>query len=141
LKKREGYADVNCKQPPFRRLPPYGKALLESRFKGLAPRDLFVCLDDWRAFKGRARIVIPPDTNPAELDLRFAAGVDCIVAWLPQSTGQDRMLATVRALIAHEARRVWVLNREAPHHSFFAKSVQRGVELPEQPETLDAVAA
>lgn len=125
-----------------RRLPPFGKAMLDARFKGLAPRDLFVCLDDWRAFKGRARIVIPPDAAPEELDLRFAAGVDCIVAWLPQTTHQERMLATVSALIAHEARRVWILNREAPHHSFFAKSMQRGVELSEPlHENQEAVAA
>lgn len=123
------------------RLPPFGKALLDARYRGLAPRDLFICLDDWRAFKGRARIVIPPDFDPAEANLLFVAGVDCIVAWLPQSTPHERMFATVRALIAHEARRVWVLNREAPHQSFFAKSVHRGVELTEQPENLEVAAA
>lgn len=32
-----------------RKLPPYGKALLDARYRGLAPRDLFVCMDDWRA--------------------------------------------------------------------------------------------
>jgi hypothetical protein len=116
-----------------RHLPPFGKALLEARFKGLAPRDLFVCLDDWRAFKGRARIVIPFDLDPSETNFTFVAGVDCIVAWLPQATPQDRMLATVRALIEHEARRVWILNRYEPHFSFFAKSVQRGIEMFDPP--------
>jgi len=116
-----------------RKLPPFGKALLDARYRGLAPRDLFVCLDDWRAFKGRARIVIPPDLDPAETDLTFAAGIDCIVAWLPRATPHARMFAAVRALIEHEARRVWVLNRADPHHSFFAKSVQRGIELMQPP--------
>lgn len=126
-----------------KRLPPFGRDLLAARYRGLAPRDLFVCLDDWRAFPGRVRVVLPPDLNPFDADLTFAAGVDCIVAWDPSRTSTDRMHDTAAALAKNFARRIWVLNRVAPHQSFFVKSVRLGLELPQllHVEEEDEVAA
>ncbi|MBE7422232.1 MAG: hypothetical protein HS110_07345 [Zoogloeaceae bacterium] len=114
-----------------KRIPPYGQPILEARYKGLAPRDICVCLDDWKAFAGRIRIVLPPDLDPAACDFCFVAGCDCIVAWNPRVTSAERRDAVAAALVRNLARRIWILNRAAPHQSFFVKSVLRGLEHPE----------
>lgn len=114
-----------------KRLPPYGRPILDARYAGLAPRDIFVCVDDWNAFAGRVRIVLPPDLDPAGCDLCFVAGCDCIVAWNPRVTSAERMHAVAAALVRNLARRIWILNRAAPHQSFFVKSIMRGLERPE----------
>lgn len=116
-----------------RRLPPYGRQILDARFKGLVPKwGLVVALDDWAAFRGRHRIVIEPGVNPHDLDLTFCAGLDLLIAWNPITTPSSRLNDVIFALLDYLPRRIWVLNRTEPHRSFFAKSVANGIEMPER---------
>jgi hypothetical protein len=71
-----------------RRLPAFGKDLLELRQKGLVldPPEVFVSLDSWKWALSRARVVVSKDADPVELELCFVAG---IAVWLGSVAARD----------------------------------------------------
>ena len=92
--------------PPLLKLPPYGAQRMAERERGLAPRWLCVALD-WRLGHAWPRIVIPADLRIAELDLRFVAGVDCIIATYPSTA--SRVLPVYGRLQRFRARDIRAL--------------------------------
>lgn len=61
------------------KLPAYGRDLIDMRNQGINPTWLCIAVG---FLPGRAmpRVVVPDDTDIAELDLRCVAGLQCLVA-------------------------------------------------------------
>lgn len=64
---------------PSRRLPAYGRELVEAQRRGLNVPWLLIALD-WNLGRAFPRVVIPADMPVYELDLRLVHGLGCMVA-------------------------------------------------------------
>ena len=87
-----------------KRLPAYGRGLLETRRRGLVPPrpHVVVCLDGWdwgKKYYLRSRVVVPPDLDPRNTDFRFVAGLDVVLIYDPEITRPERVDATVGELL------------------------------------------
>lgn len=60
---------------------------------------IVVSLDTWQYGKAYSRCVVPPDLDPAELDLCFVAALDVILVFEPQRTAIERRDALIRELL------------------------------------------
>lgn len=74
-----GMIEIN-RHAPMRKLPAYGKQLLNARCAGNHPRDCYV-VTDWALGKAFVRLVCSPDTDPTSIDWRVVAGLDVILAY------------------------------------------------------------
>lgn len=61
------------------RLPAYGRALLDARMQGYSVPWLCIALS-WNLGRAFPRVVVTPDTQAHELDLRLVHGLGCMVA-------------------------------------------------------------
>lgn len=61
------------------RLPAYGRALLDAQRQGYSVPWLCIALD-WNLGRAFPRVVVTPDTQAHELDLRLVRGLGCMVA-------------------------------------------------------------
>lgn len=99
------------------RLPAYAAELAAARRRGLVPRQLgyghvaIVLNWDNRSTAGLYRIVIPPDVQPAALDLTFLAGLHVLLTHFDCES--DRAAAAVDALLTAGADRVDAANLDA----------------------------
>ena len=118
------------------RLPPYGKQRMAERERGLAPRWLCLALN-WELGKAWPRVVIPRDLPTAGLNLRFAAGVDCIIATYPEEAHRvgplfDRLQKfnprDVRVCIVDEPTQFFTLKNAYGKHTDGITSVLAHVE-------------
>ncbi len=66
--------------PEPRRLPAYGRELVEAQRRGLNVPWLLIALD-WNLGRTFPRVVIPTDTPAHELDWRLVHGLGCMVAY------------------------------------------------------------
>ena len=62
-----------------RKLPAYGRAILDAQRQGYSVPWLCIALD-WNLGRAFPRVVIEADTQAHELDLRLVAGLGCMVA-------------------------------------------------------------
>lgn len=62
-----------------KKLPAYGRALLDAQRRGYSVPWLCIALA-WDIGRAFPRLVIPGDTHAAELDLRMVRGLSCMVA-------------------------------------------------------------
>lgn len=62
-----------------RRLPAYGRALIDAQRSGRNVPWLVLSLD-WKLGRAFPRVVVPADMQITELDLRLVAGLECMVA-------------------------------------------------------------
>lgn len=67
------------KRQHTKKLPAYGRALLDAQRQGYAVPWLCIALD-WNLARALPRVVIPANTQAHEIDLRLAQGLACIVA-------------------------------------------------------------
>lgn len=66
-------------QTQGRRLPAYGRDLIALQRRGFNVPYLVLALD-WTLYPALPRVVVPPGTHAAELDLSLVAGMDCLVS-------------------------------------------------------------
>lgn len=116
-----------------KRLPPFGRELLELRRKGLVPQGrVVVALDTWNYGKRYARVVVTPELEPGDLDFHFLAGLDLVeLVWLPTKTSKDRRDATIRAILAANPQRMVMHVIGDPAELVWIKSKLVGVERAE----------
>ena len=76
-----------------KKLPAYGKAFMEMRKAGKVPSNSVVIAFDWDVGKLFPRIVIADDTPPKEMDFRFLAGLEVIIAYGDHHAERIRELA------------------------------------------------
>jgi hypothetical protein len=116
-----------------KRLPAFGRELLQIRQRGLAPDCplIAVCLDGWTWGKAYARCVIPPDLDPLHADLRFVAGLDTVLILSPSVTTIERRDATIRQLLACLPASLRSLEIADPILWTWIKSRKHGLELME----------
>jgi len=62
-----------------RRLPAYGRALLDAQRQGFNVPWLCIALD-WNLGRAFPRVVVAPDTQARDLDMRLVRGLGCMVA-------------------------------------------------------------
>jgi len=77
-----GAAEINSLggfKPSTKKLPAYGRALIDAQARGLTVPWLCIALG-WGVGCGCPRVVVTPDTQAHELDLHLVAGLDCMVA-------------------------------------------------------------
>ena len=119
-------------QKTARRLPAFGRELLQLRLRGLVPaRAVVVSLDCWDWGIGSPRLVVPPDMVPEQTDFSMLAAIDIFLAWSSTITPIERRDAVVRAIARCAPSYLWVLDIAAPEDAFFVISRTRGVERPE----------
>lgn len=117
-----------------KRLPAFGREILELRRRGLRPRGgIILAIDSWNYGIGtsRARAVITPDLDPAALDYSFVAGLDVELVWLPKLTPKERLDATIRAVLRCAPQRLLVWNMGEQAGVKVIKSKEVGIELAE----------
>jgi hypothetical protein len=107
---------ATAKSNARKRLPPFGKAILEARQRGIKPRKMglghVVVNLHWKAPRaGMTRIVIPRDLNPADASLHFLAGLHCTLIY--RRNDAARVQAAIDALLAAGATPVDVVNFDA----------------------------
>lgn len=68
-----------------RRLPAYGRALIDAQRNGRNVPCLVLSLD-WKLGRAFPRVVIPADVQIAELDLHLVARLECMVAHRDETT-------------------------------------------------------
>lgn len=59
----------------YKRLPPYGKQLMDIRQAGKVPPRKVIVTFDWKRALFYPRIVILADANPTELEFKYLAGI------------------------------------------------------------------
>jgi hypothetical protein len=121
-----------AKAPARARLPAFGRKLLALRRQGLVPAcRVVVALDKWKHGRSYARVVVPEDTEPNELDFSFLAGLDVELVWSPYLTTVERRNAAIRAILKPSPERLimWVLGTET--RQVWIKSKAVGIELAE----------
>ena len=86
---------------PKRKLPPYGKPLLEIRRAGQVPAYYMtvIALDDWNIACLFPRVIVTEDADPALLDFSMLAGLDVTIAWMPTRTTIERRNAVIREVM------------------------------------------
>jgi hypothetical protein len=88
------------------KLPAYGRELLDLRRRGLVPArgwcfaHVLIVVDVWALGTGRTRLVIDPADDPAALDFRTLAGLDCVVCYDSRRSERSRVNAALRAVLA-----------------------------------------
>lgn len=115
-----------------KRLPAFGREILELRRRGLRPQGrVILSLDSWHYGEGRARAVITADVDPAALDYSFLAGLDVEIVWLPKVTSAERRDATIRTVLRYAPQRllVWILGDQPG--VMWIKSKEVGIERSE----------
>ena len=71
---------INIEQDQHtKKLPAYGRAIFDARKRGYSVPWLCIALD-WDLGRAFPRVVVTPDTQAHELDLRLVAGLGCMVA-------------------------------------------------------------
>lgn len=115
-----------------KRLPPYGRELLELRRKGLVPdRWVVISLDSWQWGRGFQRVVLPADLDPQETDFSGLAALDVALVWSSRITAIKRRDETIRALVSVLPSFLWAIDVDEPEAAVFVISRARGLELPE----------
>lgn len=93
--------------PEPRRLPAYGRELVEAQRRGLNVPWLLIALD-WNLGRAFPRVVIPADAQIAEIDFRLVRGLGCMVAHRGEPT---RALDTAEAALLAGATSCPVFDR------------------------------
>lgn len=86
------------------KLPPYARALVQKRRRGLAPatRDLAI-VTDWNIGKSWPwRVVVPATEDPSQLDFSVVAGLSCLL----MGRDRKRMDEIARAIILFSPARL-----------------------------------
>lgn len=124
-------ADRNRQSATRRRLPPFGRELVEMRKAGLVPGNntVVVSLDSWDWGKAYARVVVPPEIDPSQLDFCFVAGLDVVVVCDPSRTPLERRDALARAILPYQPTTLRVVLMGDPVQWIWIKSRAVGVEL------------
>lgn len=122
-----------AQRTPRKRLPPFGRELLEMRRSGLVPADnqVIIALDSWDYAKTRARVVIPPELDPDVCDLAFVAALDVVIICDRARTTTIRRDALVRAVLRCNPITLRVLAMGDPVEWTWIKSRAVGIELEE----------
>ena len=82
------------------RFPPFAREIMDIRRRGLVPvRPIVVALDSWDWGKTYPRIVIPKDSDPADLDFCAIAGLTVYFVWSPKVSAPERA-ATVHSALS-----------------------------------------
>lgn len=81
--------------PKPRRLPAYGRELVEAQRRGLNVPWLLIALD-WSLGRACPRVVVPSDAQIAEIDFGLVRGLGCMVVHRGEST---RALDTAEAVL------------------------------------------
>ena len=113
-----------------RRLPPFGRQLLEARRKGLSPKDgvILIFLDQW-GHDYRARVVVPSDLSPADCCFDFVAGLDCFLMWDTDRTEVSRCRELLREVLKSNPLRLVVVGLMGDLSKLlWGKSVGVGIE-------------
>lgn len=84
-----------------RKLPPYGKSILEIRLADQVPACYMtvIALDDWHIAGLFPRVIVTEDADPALLDFSMLAGLDVTIAWMPTRTTIDRRNAVIKEVM------------------------------------------
>jgi hypothetical protein len=89
------------------KLPAYARELIEKRRRGLAPVSALFIAATWDLRKAASwRIVVPETEDPAQLDFRVVAGLDCVLCGRDKS----RMDTIARAIIPFGPKRLMGLH-------------------------------
>ena len=118
---------------PPRRLPAYGKALVEIRRQGHVPAHpvMVVALDDWKLGTWFPRVVIAPDAEPARTEFSMLAGIDVTLAWRPTISTVERRDAAIREILKVSPSSLRAMDIDNSGETLWVKSKARGVERPE----------
>lgn len=120
-----------------RKLPAYGRELLELRQRDLVPRRGFagchvlVVLDDWHIARNRWRLVIDPKDDLLGLDFVGVAGLEVLLVVDSAKTALERRNAALRAILEGAPASLVELDVRVPHALRFIKSRKLGIELAE----------
>lgn len=121
-----------AQRAPHKRLPAFGREILELRRKGLVPQGgVIVAIDTWNYGTHRARVVIAPDVDPGALDYSFLAALDVELVWLPKVTSAARRDVTIRAILRCNPKRLLMWAIGADPEVVWIKSVLVGIERAE----------
>lgn len=99
--------------PKTRKYPAFGRELVGRRKLGDRIGLLIVGVHDWSfgdeiiSRDGVARVVVPEDMLPHEIDWSVAAGLDCLIGGIEEKTDERVLYAAAGELRAAGAASVW----------------------------------
>jgi hypothetical protein len=115
-----------------KRLPPFGRELLNIRMRGLVPATMIVVgLDTWNYGMAYARCVIPANSEPVDFNFDFVAGLDTVVIREPSLTTPERRDSALRELLACNPASLRCIELSDPIEWLWVKSRKNGLEKPE----------
>lgn len=109
-----------------RRLPPYGRALLELRLTGERPvNSVWVTAGAraWKWWRGPWGLVIPDDADPDGLDLRPLHGLEVILAF-DTDMSAARLSTLAGACLAVHPACLFLFLMDDPPRTFFLKRLR-----------------
>lgn len=117
-----------------RKLPAFGRELLELRRRGLVPADengverqILAALDSWQTWRDAPfRVVIAAEDDPAKLDWSFAAGLTVWISWHPAITPAERKDSAIAGILRANPREVYVLESRSAKAQIFELSEIHG---------------
>lgn len=104
---------------PSRRLPAYGRELVEAQRRGLNVPWLLIALD-WNLGRAFPRVVIPGDVQARDLDMRLARGLGCMVAHRGEPI---RALDVAKAALMAGAASCCIFDRELERFTMTSNDV------------------
>lgn len=106
-------------------LPAYGRDLIALQRTGRNVEWLVISLS-FKLGKALPRVVVPVDTDIAELDLRFVAGLDCTVA----HEGEEKRALDVAELALRNGARRCGTHDQTNHNSLSTAEIKaiRGIQ-------------
>jgi len=120
-----------------RRLPAFGRELLDIRVRGLVPArawcnaHILIILDNWNIARNRWRLVVAPDVDPEGLDFSPCAGLDVILIYDSRHAEPVRLKAAVRGILQGLPASLATFDVYQPHAMRLIKSRAVGIELAE----------
>ncbi|MBY0578451.1 MAG: hypothetical protein K2P57_05330 [Burkholderiales bacterium] len=94
-----------------KRLPAYGRQLLEARKRGLQPRQQMVYIVfDWNLAKAFPRIIVDHAIDPKNYDFSALVGLDVVIGF--EQADADLVVPLARAILKANPRRLqaWPLD-------------------------------
>lgn len=107
-------------RPHSKRFPAFGKRLMEQRMSGQVPRNSVVVTFDWEIGRAFPCVVIADAVPFDNLELRFLAGLDVIIAYRDKDASRVHELA--QAILAVNPRLLQTFAMDIPKTTILKNS-------------------
>ena len=107
-------------RPHSKRFPAFGKQLMDQRMAGHVPRNSVVVTFDWKIGRAFPCVVIADAVPFDNLELRYLAGLDVIIAYHDQDASRVHVLA--QAILAVNPRILQAFAMDIPKTTILKNS-------------------